>query len=662
MFLKIVRRSFTNMRDSYLIYVLACSFAIGIFSVLLSLVDNPKLKTNISIWSSGFANITLFFSILFIFCAFVYMGFVGGFFIKQQAHEFKTFDKFGMSRFTILIIGFIQTMLVQLVSWVIGILIALIFQKFFGMLLLYLMGVKSGFSFLFTSNTFNLLIQIGIYSTLVFSVMNSFRVNRLLKDKNNKKISSRFYLRIPAGFLGVLFFISGLFVTIVLISDIKDNQTNQVMQQLIFLFVAYLLGSYLIYFGFLPSLLTILQHIKWIAYTGINVFSFKYFKERLIRNNSVLWFITELSSLALILLSICYFSYQTAYSNYLYAHPFELTANQYTVKNIKNDLKENNSQITREYKTTVKTTVVKRGSNGEIIPGTFMSYSDYQKLPKSNVAKNPKISKNQFLILDFGYNVSGYNFKKPDTAVVSVKNAKQIKSDKIGSAFPYGSTMYQGLMIIAPDSYYNKLQADVKNTFYGWFFKDGDKLTHKQFKKLDKQEYTRGVLIKKADNLNDTKLSAVHEPKHYQGEIFMDSNYSRQKTAKIQVDQISGFGIFIVALFSVALLIALGSVLTLKLLLRDDSEWKQLRTLNKIGVDKGEIKEIVKKETIYTFVIPIVFAVMQSYIVIALIGRFSAMTMIVPFILINLCYIALYGIIGFVTYLISWRSVDQKLN
>ncbi|MFC6324213.1 ABC transporter permease family protein [Companilactobacillus baiquanensis] len=662
MFLKIVRRSFTNMRDSYLIYVLACSFAIGIFSVLLSLVDNPKLKTNISIWSSGFANITLFFSILFIFCAFVYMGFVGGFFIKQQAHEFKTFDKFGMSRFTILIIGFIQTMLVQLVSWVIGILIALIFQKFFGMLLLYLMGVKSGFSFLFTSNTFNLLIQIGIYSTLVFSVMNSFRVNRLLKDKNNKKISSRFYLRIPAGFLGVLFFISGLFVTIVLISDIKDNQTNQVMQQLIFLFVAYLLGSYLIYFGFLPSLLTILQHIKWIAYTGINVFSFKYFKERLIRNNSVLWFITELSSLALILLSICYFSYQTAYSNYLYAHPFELTANQYTVKDIKNDLKENNSQITREYKTTVKTTVVKRGSNGEIIPGTFMSYSDYQKLPKSNVAKNPKISKNQFLILDFGYNVSGYNFKKPDTAVVSVKNAKQIKSDKIGSAFPYGSTMYQGLMIIAPDNYYNKLQADVKNTFYGWFFKDGDKLTHKQFKKLDKQEYTRGVLIKKADNLNDTKLSAVHEPKHYQGEIFMDSNYSRQKTAKIQVDQISGFGIFIVALFSVALLIALGSVLTLKLLLRDDSEWKQLRTLNKIGVDKGEIKEIVKKETIYTFVIPIVFAVMQSYIVIALIGRFSAMTMIVPFILINLCYIALYGIIGFVTYLISWRSVDQKLN
>ncbi|WP_057764983.1 hypothetical protein [Companilactobacillus tucceti] len=662
MFLKIIRRSFRTMKDSYLIYILACSFAIGIFSILLSLVDNPKLKGDISIWSSGIANATLGFSVIFIFCAFVYMGFVGGFFIKQQAHEFKTFEKFGMARWTVIIIGFIQTVVVQLISWVIGVLVALIFQKFFGMLLLYLMGVKFGFAFLFTSNTFNLLLQIGIYSTLVFSIMNSFRVNRLLKNKKNRQKSLRLYLRIPSGILGILFFVSGLLVTVIFLGDIKGSQADKVLWELVFLMMAYLFGTYLIYFGFLPSLLTILQHIKRIAYTGINVFSFKYFKERLIRNTSILWFITELSSLALVLLSICYLGYQTIYNNYDYAHPFELTANQYTVKDIKKDLKENGSKITREYKTKVKMTVVQRSSNDQIIPGTFMSYSDYKKLPKSNISRNPKIGKKDFLILDYGYSVPGYVSNQSKEAVVKVKNADTIKSNKIGSAFPYGSTMYQGLMIIAPDSYYNDLDASVENTFYGWFFKNGDKLTKKQYEKLDSQEYTKGVSIKKADNLDETKLSAIDGSSNNTGTIFMDSSYSRQKSAKIQVDQITGFGIFIVALFSVALLIALGSVLTLRLLLRDDSEWKQLKTLNKIGVNKSEIKEIVKKETVYTFVIPIVFAVMQSYIVIALFGSFPQMDMLVPFILINLGYVALYGIIGFVTYLISWRSVNQKLN
>ncbi len=651
------------MKDSYLIYILACSFAIGMFSILLSLVDNPRLKSGISSWSASLNNVTLGFSVLFIFCVFVYMGFVGGFFIKQQTHEFKTFEKFGMSRWTIIVIGFIQTVVVQLISWLIGIIIALIFQKFFGMLLLYLMGVKTGFLFRFTGNTFSMLWQICLYSTIVFSIMNSFRVQKLLrKNKDKSKRLPKWYIRLLGGILGILLFFSGIVVTVILFGDIKNNNQTAAIVELSFLFVAYLAGTYLMYYGFLPSFLTILQHTKGIAYTGINIFSFKYFKERLMRNVSILWFITELSSLALILLSVCYFGYKSVYTNYTYAHPFELTANQNTVKPIKKYLKENNAKITRSYKTNVKTTVVQRGSNNEILPGTFISYSDYQKLPKSNVARNPQITKNEFLVLDYGY-VPSFASDKSNTAVVKVKNARIIKTNKIGSAFPYGSTMYQGLMIVAPDKYYQKLKPEVKNTFYGWFFKSGDSLTHKQYEKLNKQEYTSGVQIKKAADLADTKLTTDTNRRNVSGTtVYMDSNFSRQKNAKSQVDQISGFGIFIVAMFSVSLLIALGSVLTLRLLLRDDSEWKQLKTLNKIGVSKSEIKEIVKKETIYSFVIPIIFAVMQSYIVMALIARYPRTTMLRPFILINLGYIALYGIIGFVTYLISWRSVNQKLT
>ncbi len=652
------------MKDSYLIYILSCSFAVGMFSILLSLVDNPRLKSGISSWSASLNNITLGFSVLFIFCVFVYMGFVGGFFIKQQTNEFKTFEKFGMSRWTVIVIGFIQTFVVQLISWLIGIIIALIFQKFFGMLLLYLMGVKTGFMFRFTGNIFSMLWQICLYSTIVFSIMNSFRVRRLLKkNKDKSERTPRWYIRLPGGIVGILLFISGILVTVILFGDVKDSNQTAAVAELSFLFVAYLAGTYLMYYGFLPSFLTILQHTKKIAYAGINMFSFKYFKERLTKNVSILWFITELSSLALILLSFCYFGYKSIYTNYAYAHPFELTANQKTVDPIKKYLKENKSQITRSYKTTVKTTVIQRGSNNEMLPGTFISYSDYQKLPKSNIARNPRITKKEFLVLDFGYTVPGYASDKSNTAVVKVKNAKTIKTNKIGSAFPYGSTMYQGLMIVAPDKYYQKLKPEVRNTFYGWFFKDGDRLTHKQYEKLNKQEYTSGVQIKKAANLADTKMTTDTDRRNSSDtSVYMDSNFSRQKNAKVQVNQISGFGIFIVAMFSVSLLIALGSVLTLRLLLRDDSEWKQLKTLNKIGVSKSEIKEIVKKETIYSFVIPIIFAVLQSYIVIALLDRYPKTTMVIPFILINLGYIALYGIIGFVTYLISWRSVNQKLS
>ncbi|WP_025023185.1 hypothetical protein [Companilactobacillus nodensis] len=161
MYLKIIKKSLTNMRDSYLIYILACSFAIGLFSILLSLTNNKIMKHDVSMWRTSLMPIVFTLSVVFAISAFVYMAYVGGFFIKQQQHEFLTFQKLGMSKFTIIVIGFLQTFIIQVIAWVLGIIEALIFQKFFGMLLLYLMHVRSNFTMYLRLVSLTTLLQIA---------------------------------------------------------------------------------------------------------------------------------------------------------------------------------------------------------------------------------------------------------------------------------------------------------------------------------------------------------------------------------------------------------------------------------------------------------------------------------------------------------------------
>ena len=91
-------------------------------------------------------------------------------------------------------------------------------------------------------------------------------------------------------------------------------------------------------------------------------------------------------------------------------------------------------------------------------------------------------------------------------------------------------------------------------------------------------------------------------------------------------------------------MIALGSVLTLRILLRDDYQSRQLRTLQKIGVEEKEIKRIILRENTWTFLIPIVFALIQSYTAIAMFdsGRHISKNIILIF----GGYIVLYGLFG----------------
>jgi hypothetical protein len=323
MYRKIIKRSLYNMRDSYLIYILACAFAIGVFGILISLGDNPSVRLSLRSWNSFISDITVMMSGLFAFCAFVYMVYVGGFFIKQQRNEFRTFEKLGMQRWVIVTLSFIQTAIVQAFAWIIGLSGTLIFQKFMGMSLFYLMQLRFNFIMHISWNDVFLLAKMFFFSTLVLSIINAIKAFRILQKKsNNRKIRTRWWLRIPAGIFGLLLLFSAQICTISLFYDMHTiSYSSKPFTEILFVMIADIFGTYLVYFGFLPTILNTLQRIHSVSYSGINMFSFKYLKERLFQNISILWFVTELSALALMLLTFCYFGYQAVHRNYNSAYP-----------------------------------------------------------------------------------------------------------------------------------------------------------------------------------------------------------------------------------------------------------------------------------------------------------------------------------------------------
>ncbi|HIY93060.1 ABC transporter permease [Companilactobacillus sp. HBUAS56275] len=664
MYRKIIKRSLYNMRDSYLIYILACAFAIGVFGILISLGDNPSVRLSLRSWNSFISDITVMMSGLFAFCAFVYMVYVGGFFIKQQRNEFRTFEKLGMQRWVIVTLSFIQTAIVQAFAWIIGLSGTLIFQKFMGMSLFYLMQLRFNFIMHISWNDVFLLAKMFFFSTLVLSIINAIKAFRILQKKsNNRKIRTRWWLRIPAGIFGLLLLFSAQICTISLFYDMHTiSYSSKPFTEILFVMIADIFGTYLVYFGFLPTILNTLQRIHSVSYSGINMFSFKYLKERLFQNISILWFVTELSALALMLLTFCYFGYQAVHRNYNSAYPFELAADENTVGVIKQELKESKAHIRGEYKTEVKINLVSyyRKSNQEYVrqPMTFMSYSDYMSLPKRMRKWNSKINSREFLKIDYNGSIfDNRHFKEHD---IEVKDSPIISTVKTGSSFPYGSSMHFGPMMVVPDKYYQKMPAEVEDTFYGWDFKKGDRLSTKQLQKLDnyRDAYYMKVDFKKA--LNDSTIEVLKKDPRNGDSIYTQSGFLRQGNLKKNFVQGGGFYLFIVSLFSIALLIALGSVLTLRILLRDDYQSRQLRTLQKIGVEESEVKRIVRRENTLTFLIPLVFALAQSVAAIAMsnTGRHISKNII----LIYAGYVVLYGLFGLVSFKVSWHGIKHKFS
>jgi len=489
MYRKIIKRSLSNMRDSYLIYILACSFAIGVFGILLSLGDNPSVHNALRWWDTFILDITLIMSSLFAFCAFIYMIYVGGFFIKQQKNEFLTFEKLGMPRFVIIAIGFFQTLIVQAVAWIVGLTLTVIFQKFMGMLLFYLMRVRFNFTMHISWKDAQTLMLIFVFSTLGLSVINAFRTMRILQKKQRKTfVKTRWWLRIPAGIFGIILLLSAQVCTLYLFKDMRTiSYSSKPITEIFFIMLSDIFGTYLVYFGFLPSILNTMQRIHSVSYSGLNIFSFKYLKERLFQNISILWFVTELSALALALLTFCYFGYQAVNQNYNSSYPFELAANQDTVKIINEELGKSKSKIKGRYKTAVKINLVSYYSKSSQSyvrqPMTFMSYSSYKSLPKRMRKGNSKVNAHQFLKID--YNSSLMYSDQEEEHDIEVKNAPMIQSTKTGHSFPYGSSMHFGPMMIVPNKYYRKMPAEVKDTFYGWDFKNCYRLQHSQLERLD---------------------------------------------------------------------------------------------------------------------------------------------------------------------------------
>jgi len=367
--------------------------------------------------------------------------------------------------------------------------------------------------------------------------------------------------------------------------------------------------------------------------------------------------------LALALLTFCYFGYQAVNQNYTSAYPFELAANEDTVKVIKGELKKSDAKIRGEYKTPVKINLVSYYSKSSQTyvrqPMTFMSYSNYHSLPKRMRKGNSKINSHQFLKID--YNSSLMYADKTKEHDIEVKDSPIIQVARIGNSFPYGSSMHFGPMMIVPNKYYKNMPAEVKDTFYGWDFKKGDRLSRTQIQKLSNHRNAYFMRVDYKSSLSRSSIEVLKtEPNKYEASTYTQAGFLRQGNMKKRFAQGGGFYLFIVALFSIALLVALGSVLTLRILLRDDFQSRQLRTLQKIGVEESEIKGIIRRENTLTFLIPIIFALIQSYTSIAMFdsGRHISKNII----LIYGGYVLLYCLFGVISYQVSWRGVKQKFN
>lgn len=655
------------MRDSYLIYGLSSVFAVAVLTILAMLVVDPTLKSS-HYWNTAFQQFMYVMVFIFAFFTFIYMVYVGGFFTAQQRQEFKTYFKLGMSKFAIALISFLETIVVQLLAWIAGMLVAIVFQKFIGMLLVYLMRIDVTFNFYFSTRIIWIMFQVGLYSAIFLSLLNAIRSYWMIRDRKKKRrFYDKWFIRSLLGIIGLIMFIVGVGLTVQLLTlrhsarNINDGLILSLIIGLLYLF-----GSYLVFKGFLPLVLEILDRIKLFSYRGINLFSFKYLHKRLVKNTSIIWFITELSALAVAVLVFCYAGYQVIYQDYQNSYSFSLASTKSQAKSIEEQLQQNKVHIKKSYHTPIKRTVASVWDYSEKthVPRmvSVMSYSNYQKLPQRIKKKNPQIRQHDFLEIKSELSALTPNFGSTKHAVF-VKDSHKLTKRKVGSMFPYGDRMYSGLMLVVPNDYYRQIKSEASDTFYGWEIKGSDKMSSSVVKKLKQKDHRYYLTVHVGSSLHKSSItrSKTIKGEYLQTNQYVQESFVRQENTKNILRQATGFFLFLITTFSIALLIALGSLLTLKVLLRDDYEWRQLKTLKKIGASEIEIKQIVKRETELLFGLPMFFALIQSFLIVGLLQLSINTPKVGPFVLIGISYLLLYGLTGILTYILSWRGVAEKL-
>ena len=676
MLFKLSLKNISKSIKDYAIYFFTLILGVATFYVFNAIDDQSvmmkvssttaeiiKLMTNVLSGVSVFVSIILAFLIIY----------ASRFLIKRRNKEFGVYLTLGMSKKKISLILFIETLIIGIVSLVVGLGIGFLLSQLMSILVANMFEADlTRFQFVFSTNA---CIKTLIYFSIMYFVVMIFNTINISKCKlidlmhSNKK-SEKIKLKNPL-LCTIVFIISciALGFAYYQVTGGIEKMTNA---NSIFVPIGVgAISTFFVFWSLSGLLLKIFISMKNTYYKGLNSFTLRQFSSKI---NTMTFSMTIIC--LMLFITICVLSSALSMKNSLNKNVVEFSPKDIEISKPANvDLEDSDftdKQI-ENYKLSFEEIFTKNGFDFKKFKNIvyFSLYADDYVTLKSTLGTYYKTAK------------KNYPFLRYDDYIVLMKNsdynnlANNFNLEKINLNSDQYAVVgnYKKMIDVKNEALKRNTEIIVNQRIYLPKYKKAIN----GFYEMGSQKSEIGFIVLPDDALNENQKISNKMVADYNGnqdDIEKDvtsflnntSNYIITFNTKKDIREASvGLGAIVTFLglyLGIIFLISCAAILALKELSESSDNVEKFVVLRKIGVDEQELNKALFKQIGIFFMFPLILAIIHSIFGVMFCNNILK-TMGVSFnlksvIITSLFIIFIYGGYFFITYICSKNIIKEK--
>lgn len=623
--MKIFRMAIRNIRSNfknYWAYFLSSSFSVFIVYLFMSILYSKNIQDNLG----GVKKFIILFNVgatmIALFSAF-FIWYSNSFFIKSRKKEFATYMLLGMSKKQVSRLNFLENILIMLASLVTGVILGLVFTKFFIMLLFFIIKVSADVPFQWNLKALKIsvLIFLGIFAVITvhgaFVVRKSNLIDLFNASKKVEKGLKVSFVTIVFGILAMISMGVGYYIAI------KKLPTDITKSPIVVLLVV---AGIILFFTSTTSLIIhINKKNERKLFRGTKLISVSQLYYRYRGNAGALSTIAITTTVALCALVTCVGTYTRCEQNSRYMRP--LSVEYFNVDKAQSNfdsILKNHNEISVKHKDNIEfLNIVEVDKSSEITRNFYViNESKFDKLSEHEGIErkaNLKSDSDCYFIQINNFVQNEVVSSEKITLKVGKKDYKMNVAGSDGT--PFISLDHFNKTVVVTDNVYNEMKNNVSKrniiSMTGYTFKD---------------DFSSGKFVDDlAKNMSkDSGLRTFYD--HYSDGLKL-------------LGMMAFIGLFIGILF----IMATGSIIYFKMTMEAREDKSKYKILRNIGVSKKEIKKAISKELLVLFGAPLVVAIISTYPATYALEKMMFLDLMKSYAVISLVYAAIYCLYYFVT-------------
>lgn len=676
MLFKLSLKNISKSIKDYAIYFFTLILGVAIFYVFNAIDDQSvmmkvssttaeiiKLMTNVLSGVSVFVSIVLAFLIVY----------ASRFLIKRRNKEFGVYLTLGMSKKKISLILFIETLIIGIVSLVVGLGIGFLLSQLMSILVANMFEADlTRFQFVFSTNA---CIKTLIYFSIMYFVVMIFNTINISKCKlidlmhSNKK-SEKIKLKNPL-FCTIVFIISCIALGF---AYYQVTGGIEKMANANSIFVPIGIGAvstFFVFWSLSGLLLKIFISMKNTYYKGLNSFTLRQFSSKI---NTMTFSMTIIC--LMLFITICVLSSAMSMKNSLNKNVIEFSPRDIEISkpaNVDLEINDFTDKQIENYKLSFEEIFTKNGFDFKKFKNIvyFSLYADDYVTLKSTLGTYYKTAK------------KNYPFLRYDDYIVLMKNsdynnlANNFNLEKINLNSDQYAVVgnYKEMIDIKNEALKRNTEIIVNQRIYLPKYKKAIN----GFYEMGSQKSEIGFIVLPDDALNENQKISNKMVADYNGnqdDIEKDVTSFLNNTSKYIItfntkkdirDASVGLGAIVTFLglyLGIIFLISCAAILALKELSESSDNVEKFVVLRKIGVDEQELNKALFKQIGIFFMFPLILAIIHSIFGVMFCNNILK-TMGVSFnlksvIITSLFIIFIYGGYFFITYICSKNIIKEK--